>query len=265
MSRIHLFEFEDFPSFPAVWRDLETDFLRFFINSGGVYQVAAELIAKGIQASGVRDVVDLCSGGAGPWPTLKAQLEAACGHSVGVTLTDKFPNLAAFEHAREQSGGQIDFVPHPVDATAVPREMRGMRTLFTSLHHFQPAVAKGILRDAFDSRCAIGVFEMTSRTPLMIAAMMATPLLMLLSTPFTRPFRFSRLLYTLLLPVVPLVTTWNGVVSCLRTYSTQELRDLVEEMRDPHYGWEIGRVRWRWWLPPVTFLVGRPANQPTQR
>ncbi len=73
------------------------------------------------------------------------------GLFVRVTLTDKFPNLEAFERARSQSGNMIEFVTEPVDARAVPRELKGFRTIFNSFHHFRPPDAPD-----HSSRCRRG-------------------------------------------------------------------------------------------------------------
>ena len=61
----------------------------------------------------------------------------------------------------------------------------------------------------------------------------------LLLTPFFRPFRLSRLVFTYLLPLIPLTTIWDGVVSILRLYSPAELLALARRA-DP-----TGRLRWQ--------------------
>ncbi|HXM61951.1 MAG TPA: hypothetical protein VN950_13935, partial [Terriglobales bacterium] len=73
-----------------------------------------------------------------------------------------------------------------------------------------------------------------------------------------RPFRWSRLLWTYLIPVIPLVLLFDGVVSCLRTYRPQELREMVEKLKPPscQYQWEIGELAGG--KMPVTYLIGYP-------
>jgi hypothetical protein len=66
-----------------------------------------------------------------------------------------------------------------------------------------------------------------------------TPLLVLFATPFIRPFRWRRLLWTYLLPAVPLTCWWDGVVSQLRAYTVPELERLASLGRR---GW-IGLAR----------------------
>ena len=57
--------------------------------------------------------------------------------------------------------------------------------------------------------------------------MLLTPFAVWLMTPFMRPFRWSRLLLTYPLPLVPLTCLWDGIVSQLRAYTADELVELV--------------------------------------
>ena len=61
------------------------------------------------------------------------------------------------------------------------------------------------------------------RRPGMIVSMLLlTPLAVGLATPFIRPFRWSRLFWTYVIPLVPLTCWWDGVVSQLRAYTPAE-------------------------------------------
>lgn len=177
-----------------------------------------------------------------------------------VLLTDKFPNIEAFRQAAALSDGAIEFAAESVDATKVPDEMRGFRTLFSSFHHFSPKQARAILSDAVRQNQGIGVFEATHRSALAILLMFITPFLALIFTPFIRPFRLSRLLWTYLVPIVPLIILFDGIVSCLRTYTPAELKILsAEASSGTQYQWEIGEQRGEGQPLPVTYLLGYPT------
>ena len=86
------------------------------------------------------------------------------------------------------------------------------------------------------------------------------PLMVLVMTPFVRPFRWSRLAMTYLIPVLPLVMLFDGLVSCLRTYSVQELCELTARLEAHHYRWDIGAVKGKASPIPVTYLIGVPCD-----
>lgn len=218
------------------------------------YRAAAPLLERALIATGSLHVIDLCSGGAGPWLQLGPQLQRRLGRPVPVVLTDLYPR----EQASSPAPG-IVVAPFAVDATAAPAWLPGLRTLFTALHHFDPPTARAILQRAVDQGQGIAVFEQTRRSVLGLATMLVLPLLAWLIAPWLRPFRWSRLFWTYVLPAIPLVLMLDGMVSCLRTYEPDELAALVAQLHGQPYTWEIGRVRSPLSPLGVTYLLGWPA------
>ena len=166
-----------------------------------------------------------------------------------MTLTDLHP---------VRSASLIDYWPMPVNATCVPAELHGLRTLFLCLHHFSPTNARAVLRDAFEQNQPICIFEATSRTATAVATSLLIPLLVLLVTPVIRPVTSFQLCFTYLIPAVPALAFWDGLVSQLRTYSMEELKELTASCTSRSYGWECGyieaaRVPFR-----TSYLIGCP-------
>jgi hypothetical protein len=133
--------------------------------------------------------------------------------------------------------------------------------MFSAFHHFRPEQACAVLADAVRKRQGIGIFEATQRRPLALLLTLLAPLGVLVLTPFVRPFRWSRLFWTYLLPVSPLVTLFDGLVSCLRTYSVQDLRDLTASLGSNDYHWDIGTVKSKTTPIPITYLLGVPNEK----
>ena len=274
MRRVQFIELHEQPWFPSSLRADVTDALQFGFNLLRAYAPVAPLLqsvidssgnrTNGGQSSGIQSIVDMCSGGGGPWLDLARHLRCADAEGdftgLQVWLTDKYPNLEAFQSVSASSDHHITFYPEPVDAMKVPGDLKGLRTMFTSFHHFPPEDARAILQNAVDAGESIGIFEATKRTPLTIGLIFAGILLLFLHTPRIRPFRWSRLLWTYLIPIIPLVLLFDGVVSCLRTYRPQELREIIEKLTSCEYQWEIGELTAG--KMPVTYLIGYPESGP---
>jgi len=259
MKRLHLIEIEDQAWCPTLIRDCVTDYLQHVINGANAYAPIAEQLRSAVARAAAGRIVDLCSGGGGPWPRLE-QTFAEHGPSVEILLTDLHPNAGAMKRAQARSAGRLKYHPYMVSALRVPSELTGFRTLFSSFHHFRPEEARAIIRDAVASRSGIGIFEGTQRRPAAILAMLLTPLVVWLVTPAIRPFHWARLLWTYLIPVVPLVVLFDGIVSCLRTYTVAELEEFTAVVSQSGYEWEIGEERAKGMLAPVTYLIGYPTN-----
>jgi hypothetical protein len=130
--------------------------------------------------------------------------------------------------------------------------------MFTSFHHFSPEEARAVLQNAVDAGEGIGIFEITRRALSTIALTVAWDLMLFVCTSWIRPFRWSRLLWTYLVPIIPLVLLFDGVVSCLRTYRPSELQEMVGKLTGSKYRWDIGELAAGG--VPVTYLIGCPLE-----
>lgn len=258
LPRFHLFELEDQSWFPALWRDFMTDYLHEAEVRMGLYRHALDPLKRLVERARAENLVDLCSGAGGPLPALLGELSRD-GLRVTATQTDLYPHAAAAPAVVEASGGLIRYRSEPVDATSVPPELTGARTLFNGLHHFRPSKARRILADAARASTPIGVFEVAERRVAAIAPLVLVPLVVWAMTPLIRPFRWSRLLWTYLIPVLPLAILWDGVVSYLRAYTPDELIEMAQEAA-PDYHWETGYGRDPQAPGRMTYLIGFPPT-----
>jgi hypothetical protein len=252
--RFHLFEVLDQAWCPSVVRFGATDFLESITSRGNIYRPIQAEIFRAIKDCGAQRVVDLCSGGGGPWLS-PAWRSALAEHApLSVVLTDKFPSSVL----PQRLGAGMSCVNFSVDAAHVPEALRGFRTIFSSFHHFPDAVARDVLADAVRSGEGFAMAEVTTPTLRAFATMLLMPVFAWLLTPRIRPFRWSRLFLTYLLPVIPLVVTWDGLVSCLRTRTPEELFALTRSF--PQFDWQAGYARGPGsWLASV-YLIGRPKK-----
>ncbi len=155
MRRIQFFEIHEQPWFPTTLRNEITDSLQRGSEILKAHALISGLLQRAVAASGTLSIVDLCSGSGGPWSDLAQKLRGDT-RVYRIRLTDKFPNLHAFENVRKCSADRIDFCLSSVDATDVPLEQNGFRTMFSSFHHFSPVQARTILQSAFNARQGIG-------------------------------------------------------------------------------------------------------------
>src|SRR4029079_821318 len=256
MRRPHLLELEDQPWFPAAIRDLATDYLQFIQSTFRLDRAMAPLVRRALDDTGIRRIVDLCSGGSGPLGLLVTEL-AAGGMEVRATLTDLYPNAPAFAEIAASSNGRIDYEREPVDARDVPPRLAGLRTIFNGFHHLRPADARRVLHAAAAARQPIIVLELSERSARSVAVLL-TPLAVWIATPFMRPFKWRRLFWTYVLPLVPLTCLWDGVVSQLRAYTPAELRELSAGA--PAMRWEIGQLPIAKGHGRLTYVMGVPER-----
>ncbi len=262
LKRIQFLELEDLPWFPQVIRDGVTDFLNFIVSRAHLFEPIAPLLGGALERTGSKEVVDLCAGAGGPWLALKRYSNHGALRETKVLLTDFYPNVTTLEQTRAASAGDIDFVSEPVSAQHVPERLTGFRTLFSSFHHFAPDNARAIIHDAVAHRRGLAVFESTQRHPLMLMYMLFTPIIVLLTLPFHRGLRLSKLFWTYVIPAIPLTVMFDGIISCLRTYTPGELEQLVQGIPGAdQYHWSFGVQRIPGLPIGVTYMIGYPVRE----
>lgn len=207
-----------------------------------MYKPIIPIIKKGLEKSNTTQIIDLGSGGGGGLIWLNSELKKEIPN-LNIVLTDFYPNIPAFKQTKK-TAPNFDYEEKPVDARNVPTHLTGLRTQFLSLHHFRPKDTQKILQNAINSESAIAIFEGQERSVASIVAMLFSPISVLLTTPFIRPFKIGRIIFTYLIPVVPLFVLWDGVVSSLRTYSVKEMNNLIESLDGKEkFDWEINKVK----------------------
>jgi hypothetical protein len=254
--RLQLFEWEDQFWFPNFLRAAMTSYLAATYGITPFPNRWANCLSELMSRDSTTDIVDLGSGSGGPVGRVVKEL-AERGFRASVTLTDLYPNASRVRVGLNEASS-IRYWPEPVDATSVPATLSGIRTMFASFHHFRPDAARWILRDAFERRRAICIFEATSRTPAAIASALLIPLLVLVLTPLVRPLSWVQILFTYLVPILPLLIFWDGLVSQLRTYSVPELEEFTRRLQSPAYHWKVGLIEIPRMPAGVPYLMGWP-------
>jgi hypothetical protein len=261
MRRLHLFEFMDLKWYPDILRKLQTNILQVIMTRTTAFDYAIPYIDSIMEKANTNKIIDLCSGASGPWLRLVNKLKDA---NAQIVLTDKYPNIEMFKIIKKQTKGKIDFIEHPIDALEVSETIPGIRTIFTGFHHFKQAEVKKLLRDAQDKNQALCIFDYVPNKMLTVALFPVTFIISLLQFYFVsflvRPLSFKQVLFTNIIPLVPIASAWDGFVSALRKYDAGELKEIVNSLSSPDYKWEVGTDTNLSKAVPLTYLIGLPKN-----
>lgn len=258
--RVPLSELEDQPWFPAALRRAITAYLRLVVKLTRQVRPVVPALAAMLDRTGESRILDLCSGSGAVAGEIASRL-AAGGRTTRITLSDLYPDVESMRAVAQESGGLLDVHPRPLDATDVPDEMPGLRTMFNAFHHFDPPAARAILAAAARSRRPVAIIEFLEQTPFSLLGVLFSPLLVFALAPLLRPLRWQTLALTYLVPVIPLVVLWDGVASWARLYSVRELEELAASTSATGYRWQAGR--WRIGPVHVTYLLGQPVERQT--
>jgi hypothetical protein len=258
--RVPVFEFEDFKWFPDALRRGMMDYLRYFFNITNYYNPAVQIIEDCLHHIGVNTIIDLCSGGGGPITQLQQQLFEVYGRKTDVALTDLYPNRDSCAMHRRETNGNMQCVDEPVDATNVPLHLKGLRTMFSSIHHFEFDKLDEVLKDAVKKKQGIAIFDIGDKNLLVILGILIFhPILIFLLTPFFRPFRVSSIIFTYFIPLISFCTVWDGVMSILRLYTPKDLQGIANTLPPNDFQWTSAKARNKLGLQ-ITYLIGLPNS-----
>lgn len=262
MARIQLFEWEDQPWLPRILRDFITDHLQYTFSGPRaevLRQTVAGILLPALRRSNADRIVDVCSGGGGPLPSLLPLLEKELGRPLQATMTDRFPNANSFAEIERASRGKIRGALEPVSAFDVPIALGSFQTLFTAFHHFDEASAKRILIDAAAKRRTLAIIEPFRRRDTLLVGIGGF-LRGVILTPRVGRLTLGRFLVSYPVPISALILGWDGAVSCLRAYSADDMLRLARQAVPFGYRWEAG-VKPIEGSPvglAITYLIGEP-------
>lgn len=234
------FEFEDQPWFPEHWRRWQMDYIRFAVHLLRPYR---KLRAPfGNPREGLV-WVDLASGTGGPARLLLKKWNAQGVPSIELNLTDRFPT--------NETISAIDVLEDEL-----PRA--NGYTMFNAFHHFDGDQQQRILKKMSRAEWAIIAEPLNRSAFTLLGVFLLTGPFHFLLAPLVRPFSWARLFWTYLIPVVPFVTCWDGLVSVCRIPRKNDFIHLAEEASTSEFNWTFKQLPFT--FGRVALLVGKRTN-----
>ncbi|MBV7270306.1 hypothetical protein [Winogradskyella luteola] len=250
MKRIQLFEFEDFIWFPSSIRTGMTNLLVVLQKIMRTSDIIASLIITAKQRNNFSQIIDLGSGSGGIMLDVIKKLNINNTESLKLLLTDLHPNSKLVEQINSTKIHNVTYNKSSVDATNLSNLPMGLKTMVNSFHHMPPNVAKSILKSAQDNKHPLLIYEIGENTiptllwwlllPLSLAILFVMALLM---TPFIKPLSWKQLVFTYLIPIIPLCYAWDGQASIMRIYTFKDIECLIKDFKNESYIWKVDKAK----------------------
>lgn len=244
-----MFEWEDKTWFPEFLRNMQTDFIGWLVVRFGIYRSIQTEFSTAVELAGANKWTDLASGNG--WPALgllkELRKEDSKWADFQLHLTDLFPRK--FDSLPEH----VSSADFSVDALKWDTEQSDIRTVFNAYHHFdEQQKAKLIQQHAKKGLFVVEVLQPTLLV--LIKIIFTTTIGQLLLTPFVKPFSWTRLFFTYILPVNLFTITWDGVVSVLKSKHIHEMT-LHAKQHLPEGCLIQSGTKGPWWAPVSWFYI----------
>lgn len=269
MRRHHFIELHEQSWVPSQWRQMFQSGLGIAGNFLKPFRQVASKLEELLQRTGSTEILDLCSGSGDAILQLQQCLgsgSGAGGGQVRVVLSDLFPHLDEWHKLQMRFPGLVSFRKQSTDVFDMPMDVPKVWTLLNSLHHFREEEVKRLLQNVVAKADGVAVFESTGRTwSNMFQTLPLFPVAAVIASTMLRPFRIWHPLWGAMVPVVPFMALFDGIVSNFRTYTVDELKSLVASLGSDDFEWDIGTAPMDKTTLRATYLIGWRKKISTQR
>jgi hypothetical protein len=183
-----------------------------------------------------------------PSPLPSSSSDASHQGAVDFVLTDLHPHVSKWRTVSQASpSGHLHYVPESVDATTATarqvfestqpplrliteiteRERRVFRLFHLAFHHFDDELAVQVLRNTLETSDGFAIFELQGRDLGSLFMTLIFGLILALGSWWWDWGNWTDLFLSGIIPVVPAVVVIDGLVSCLRTRTEEEINHLL--------------------------------------
>lgn len=269
MKRLELFEFEDYEWLPGVIRSGITNLLIVLHRLAGTPEVIAELIKEIKLKHDFTQIIDMGSGSGGAmFNVIKKLNSLEENQQVELILSDYHPNATIVEKTNRQNIPNVRYYENSLDATNISEAPEGLKTMIASFHHMPPDKAKRILQSAEKNKQPILIYEIAKNNVPTLLWWILLPISLLIlivmsmaMTLFVRPLSISQLLFTFVIPIIPIIYAWDGQASLMRTYTFDDIKSLIDMEKSTDYNWSIGDAKKSNGKKLGYYIMGYPSNE----
>jgi hypothetical protein len=226
----YFFEWMDLKWIPANLRKALFNAFEFSLN---VLRNYYKLIANEIyqEIKGGEKVTAIVEIGAGNCNASLELYNLIKDKNIKIIVCDINPNVELFKKIEKATKGKIKPIYHSVAANNASKYIPKNSLVFfsTSFHHFHKLEQEKIIKSFSLNSNRIMIFEAIKRNVpyIILASTLFIPILFLF--PIVRP-RLSHFFWCWLVPAVPFLLTWDGIVSCFRQNTSKEWIGLLKEI-----------------------------------
>lgn len=233
MKRKQVTQFMNRRWYPDLLKNLMFEFMSWFVGIVGAAKPFMPLIEEAIEKSGSKTLINL------------KQNTGAGFETVRPYLPDDISTL------------DIDFTPGSFSA-----DQDGIYVMINGFHQLNPGEARQILQTLAAQKKFTLILEGNNDSLRQIFGMtIIVPLTVILTAPFVKPFRFSRLIFSWVIPILPFITMIDGCLALLKLYNPDDLNELTGSLENGSgYNWQSGKAD-NGRGGKIIYLTGRPDSE----
>ncbi len=175
-----------------------------------------------------KTVYDLCAGGGKSVEFLLKHLDKnPAQNPPHIIATDLQPDITSLEILKQRHPKNFDYIKTSVTVFDPPSSENCSYCIFTAFHHFNEDDAVKIIQNMLIKSNSFTIFELTSRHNIISYFWLIPGFFSFIATPFfAKKWRWQKALFSII-PIIPFMVAFDGLISNLRTYTKQDLERLA--------------------------------------
>lgn len=212
MKRKHVPQFTNQSWFPSFLKQCIFEFMTWFVGKVKAAEPFLPVIEEGLSHTDNRQTINIDSKIGAGFETLQPLLD----DSIAI---------------------------QKVDLNNIHTSHKGLYVSVNAFHQLKPNEAKNLLTNIAKSGNPVAIVEGNNDSLWQVVGMLVfVPLTVLLTAPLVKPFRFSRIIFTYLIPILPLVTLIDGFLALFKLYPPSDLDELTASIDVKNYKWRSGKM-----------------------
>ena len=227
-----------------------TNLIVVFHKMMGTTDLITSLLKKVKTKHAYSQIVDMGSGSGGSMPEVIEQLNEGEEEKTNLLLTDLHPNPDLVKQVNDGKYKFTSYHPESFNATNLVNTPEGLKTMVNSFHHMPNEQARKILLSAQENKQPLLIYEIGENNiptllwwimlPISLTILMIMTLFM---TPFVKPLTWQQLVFTYLIPIIPICYAWDGQASLVRMYTFKDVEELLGDHQTDEYSWEMAQAK----------------------
>lgn len=236
--RIQSFEFGDINSIPKFYHNYLRTLMSLLYEYFKIHTLWLPVIREFSQTAKSEVIMDPCAGSGHVNYLLEKELhnENEIKFILSDFMTERAPMFS--KQINEQENPRLKYIERSIDVLNMKEdELKIPKMFINSFHHFDKEQVGKILKTHSVSGTNILVLEYCRKSFLNFVSIFLGPIIGMLLFPFIvkkQDFILS-FIFVFLIPIVPLMLLWDGIVSSLRTYSVEDLKKILNEIGVENY------------------------------
>ncbi len=220
--------------------------------NSGLRSFNRQVAQMAIQVARDKQVDTIIELGAGRGPITKEMVNHHDTTGMRLVPCDLLPNVAAYQKLQADHPERVFPIYTPVDLTQPQFALDdAVLVLSTMMHHVPFHLRSKVLQTLTQTNSNIVIIEPLLRTwlSILLAALSFFPAALLPIIFIRHPGKLRRILWCWVVPIVPFMFAWDGVISCLRQWKVVEWQAAFAELPQPptvefEVGFNFLKIEW---------------------